>query len=52
GARGLFAPLLGVLFYEIFGFTITFSIAIFALIIAMLLMYWSMKNRSMNPESF
>ncbi|MBT4409869.1 MAG: MFS transporter [Bacteroidetes bacterium] len=52
GARGLFAPLLGVLFYEIFGFTITFSIAIFALIIAMVLMYWSMKNRSMNPESF
>ena len=41
GFRAIFSPLLGVFFYELFGFTITFSIAIFCLLLAMLLMRWS-----------
>jgi len=41
GLRAIAAPLLGVLFYEIFGFTITFSIAILFLLFAMWLMRWS-----------
>lgn len=41
GVRAIFAPLIGVLFYELLGFTPTFSIAIFSLLIAILLMLWS-----------
>lgn len=41
GFRAISAPLLGVLFYEVFGFTITFSIAIISLLLAMWLMRWS-----------
>ena len=41
GLRAIATPLLGVLFYEIFGFTITFSIAIVSLLFAMWLMRWS-----------
>jgi len=44
GVRALFAPLLGVLFYELFGYTITFGIAIAVLLIAILLMIWSYKK--------
>lgn len=44
GARAVFAPLLGVLFYELFGFEVTFSIAIFSLLLAIALMYWSYKR--------
>lgn len=44
GARAVFAPLLGVLFYEMFGFTVTFSIAIASLLLAMWLMRWSYKK--------
>ena len=46
GARAVFAPLLGVLFYEMFGFTVTFSIAIVSLLIAMWLMRWSYKREA------
>jgi len=46
GARAVFAPLLGVLFYELFGFTVTFSIAIVSLLFAMWLMRWSYKREA------
>lgn len=45
GIRGLFAPLMGVFFYETLGFTWTFGIGIVSLFVAILLMIWSMKNR-------
>ncbi len=49
GLRAIAAPLLGVLFYEILGFTITFSIAIVSLLFAMWLMRWSyLKDAVMN----
>lgn len=45
GARGVFAPLVGVFFYELIGFTGTFALAIVSLFIGILLMFYSMKYR-------
>lgn len=44
GLRAVFAPTSGVIIYELFGFFITFMLAIFALLIAILLMIWSYKR--------
>lgn len=44
GVRAIFSPLLGVLFYEMFGFTVTFLIAIASLVLAMGLMVWSYRK--------
>lgn len=44
GVRALFAPLIGVLLYEFFGFTITFGIAILFLLSAIFLMIWSYRK--------
>jgi len=44
GARAVFAPLVGVLFYEMFGFTATFLIAIVSLLAAIVLMLWSYRR--------
>lgn len=44
GVRAVFAPLLGVAFYEMYGFTTTFLIAIISLLIAVVLMIWSYKK--------
>ncbi|MFA8451574.1 MAG: MFS transporter [Bacteroidales bacterium] len=41
GFRALFAPLLGVFFFELFGFEFTFALAIFSLLMAILVMRWS-----------
>ncbi len=43
-ARAMFAPLLGVFFYEMFGFTATFTLAIISLMTAVSLMVWSYKR--------
>lgn len=49
GLRAVVAPLLGVLFYEVLGFEITFSIAIVFLLFAMWLMRWSyLRDAAMN----
>jgi len=42
--RSLFAPLLGVLFYELWGFTIAFAIAMVSLLIGMAIMLASHRN--------
>lgn len=44
GIRAAFAPIVGIVFYQLFGFTITFSIAILCLFLAILLMIWSYKR--------
>ncbi len=44
GVRALFAPLLGVLFYELWGFYVTFIIAMTFLIIGSTFMIWSERN--------
>ena len=50
GVRGLFAPLVGVVFYELFGFSWTFGIAIISLAIAIILMLISMKTRKLDSR--
>jgi Na+/melibiose symporter-like transporter len=42
--RSIFAPLLGVLFYELWGFTTAFVIAIAMLLVGSLIMFWSEKS--------
>ncbi len=44
GTRAVVAPLFGVAFYELFGFTMTFCLAIASLLGAIGLMVWSYKN--------
>lgn len=44
GIRAAFAPIIGILFYQWFGFSITFSIAIFSLFLAIILMIWSYRK--------
>ncbi len=39
--RAIFAPLLGVVFYELWGFTVAFSISITSLVIGAGIMWWS-----------
>jgi Na+/melibiose symporter-like transporter len=42
--RSIFAPIIGVLFYEMWGFTIAFSISITSLLIGSGVMWWSRRN--------
>lgn len=49
--RAIFAPLLGVLFYELFGFTITFLVAIGVLIIGIGVMIWSYRKEKSGPDN-
>lgn len=42
--RSLFAPVLGVLFYELWGFTAAFGIAMASLLIGVLIMSWSARH--------
>ncbi|MFK5857020.1 MAG: MFS transporter [Bacteroidota bacterium] len=52
GSRAVFAPLLGVFFYEMFGFTATFLLAIFSLLCGIVLMLWSYgKDRSKRESA-
>lgn len=44
GSRALFAPLLGVVFYELFGFEFTFILSIVSLLVGMGVMRWSYKK--------
>lgn len=44
GVRALFAPLIGILLFELFGYTITFGIAITLLLCGIFLMIWSYKR--------
>jgi hypothetical protein len=46
GMRGVFAPLIGIYFYEIFKFAGTFGIAILFLLGAVGLMFWSYRNKT------
>lgn len=45
GARGAVSPLIGVVLYELFGFSITYIIAIISLLIGVVILRWSSKNR-------
>lgn len=45
GLRGVFAPLIGIFFYELMGFSGVFGISIFTLFIAMYIMYNSIRKQ-------
>lgn len=45
GIRAAFAPLVGILFYQWFGFSVTFAIAIVILAFAIALMIWSYRKK-------
>ena len=45
GLRGVFSPLIGIVLYELFGFSLSFAIAIVALLLGVYIMYWSYKKR-------
>ena len=44
GVRAIFAPIIGVVFYENFGFSITISIAVVSLLIGIVFLYFSNKK--------
>jgi Na+/melibiose symporter-like transporter len=48
GVRAVFAPLIGIVFYQILGFSWTFGIAIFTLFMAILLMIWSYRRNALE----
>lgn len=45
GLRGAVSPLIGIVIYELFGFSLTFAIAVISLIIGVYILRWSHKNR-------
>lgn len=45
GMRASFSPVLGILFYELFGYTTTFIIGIIALLAGIWVLNWSMRKR-------
>ena len=51
GVRSLFAPILGVYFYEMMGFTGTFILTLLTLIIAMALMRWSYRRDKLQVNN-
>ncbi len=50
GVRGIFAPILGILFYDLFGFVATFLIGALLLLIGMWVMWWSYKRERVEGE--
>lgn len=44
GARGVFAPLMGIFFYETMGYAGTWAIAIFSILLSLALMIYSVKK--------
>ncbi|MFH0894667.1 MAG: MFS transporter [Bacteroidota bacterium] len=48
GERALFAPLLGMLFYTLAGFTFTFAVGAGMLAAGVVVMFWSMKKFPVN----
>ena len=50
GVRSLFAPIFGVYFYELMGFTGTFLLTMATLLIAMWLMRWSYRRDTLEND--
>jgi Na+/melibiose symporter-like transporter len=50
--RSLFAPLLGVVFYELWGFTVAFGIAMASLITGIIIMRWSARRFPLTKKEF
>lgn len=50
--RSIFAPIIGVLFYEMWGFTVAFSISISSLVAGSCIMWWSGQHLPLTPQSW
>lgn len=50
--RSIFAPIIGVVFYEIWGFTIAFSISIASLLIGSSIMWWSKQRFPLEAQAW
>lgn len=50
--RSLFAPVLGVLFYELWGFTAAFAIAMTSLLTGVIIMRWSARHFPLTKKEF
>lgn len=50
GMRGMFAPLIGIYFYEIIQFSGTFTIAVVSLTLAVGFMFWSYHNKRLTSQ--
>ncbi len=50
GSRALIGPLFGVFFYELFGFTATFGLSIFFVLMSIYIMYWSYRRESLSTS--
>lgn len=48
GLRGAVSPLIGVVLYEIFGFSLTFGIAVLSLLVGVYILRWSYKKRTVS----
>lgn len=51
GSRALIGPLFGVFFYELFGFTATFGLSIFFVLMSIYIMYWSYRRESVSTST-
>ena len=51
GVRSIFAPLFGVYFYELIGFTGTFVLTMVAILIALAIMRWSYRRDTLQKSS-
>lgn len=47
GSRAMFSPLLGVFFYELFGFTATFGLSIVLVMVSIYIMIWSYQREKL-----
>ncbi len=50
--RSIFAPIIGVVFYETWGFTVAFSISISSLLIGSSIMWWSKQRFPLEARSW
>jgi len=50
GVRGAVSPLIGIFVYELFGFSLTFGIAVFSLLIGIYILIWSYKKRVVSSN--
>jgi MFS family permease len=50
GLRGVVSPLIGVILYELFGFSLTFAIAVISLLVGIFILRWSSKKRVVSSS--
>lgn len=51
GLRAIVAPLFGIFFYEMFGFTLTFALSILFVLLSISMMIWSYRREAVSTSS-